>query len=371
MIFKHITLLTAAGIMLAACHSNGYKISGQVEGLADGDTLFLTSDLQTGMPSDTIVVRDGKFSFQGAVDSVHLAMIYSAARNEINAPFFVEPGEVTITLSDTPGKTLVGGTPCNKHWQQLNDSVVNIGREINRIAEHVYGNTLTPEEEQQGMLQIQKLNQRFAALVVKFAKDNIDNEFGYFLLSYYPEEIIDNDTRYELISQLPDKLRQRPAIQHILKAIEAAAKTATGNTIKDFSQPSLDGTSISLMDEVRKNRITIIDFWASWCGPCRQEMPLMVDLYANYKDRGLGIVGISLDENHESWQSAVIKLQMTWPQMSDLKGWNNDIAKYFNITSIPHTILVDAQGKILQRDIRGEELRDFVKNKLAGTQKEK
>ena len=353
--------------LLTSCQSNSYKISGSVsssEGLADGDTLFVTKDLQTGIPSDTLIIQDGKFKLSGETDSTALCMIYSAKRNEINAAFFMEPGTIDIQLTDQPGASRVGGTTCNKQWQTLNDSVMSIGKEINRIAEHIYGNNLSQEEQQKGMEQIDKLNKRFAELVVKTAEKNIDNEFGYFLLTYYPEELIDNNTRAKLIKDLPAEMRQRTAIKQLEQTINAAAKTAEGATIKDFTQKAPDGTEISLMDEVKKYKVTVIDFWASWCGPCRQEMPFMMQMYDKHQSKGLGIIGISLDNDKDAWVKGTEALGFTWPQMSDLKGWDNEIAQHFQVTSIPHTIVVDQKGTILRRGLRGEELEAFVAEQL-------
>lgn len=350
--------------MLAACQSNTYQISGKVEGLQDGDTLLLTYDLNTGEPSDTLIVKDGTFAMQGEVDSVQLAMIYSLTNQEINAPFFMEPGTITISLSEKPGASRVGGTKCNNEWQILNDSVMSIGKDINRIAEHIYGNTVSAEEQAKGMKQIDLLNERFAKMVVERAEKNIKNEFGYFLLTYYPEELIDNNNRSRLIQQLPEEMRSRTAIKKLQEQIDKAKQTAVGNIIPSFSQPAPDGTTIDIMTEVGKNKVTIIDFWASWCGPCRQEMPLMLDLYQQYKDQGLGIVGVSLDSNADAWQQAIAALKLEWPQMSDLKGWENAAAQLFNIQSIPHTIVVDQQGKILQRGLRGEALKSFIEGQL-------
>ena len=362
--FQASILFSAAVLALTACHSNTYKISGAVEGLNDGDTLFITNDLQTGIPTDTLIVKDGKFELSGETDSTYLCMVYSEKRNELNAPFFIEPGNISIKLVETPGASRVGGTKCNEQWQELNDSVMTIGKEINRIAEHIYGNTVDEMEQQKGMDQIEKLNQRFSAIVVKTTEKNIKNEFGYFLLTYYPEELIDNQTRMKLIDKLPDEKQKRPAIQKMLANLKQASESAEGMTIKDFTQPGLDGTPVSLLGEVSKSKITVIDFWASWCGPCRQEMPFMVELYDKYKDKGLGIIGISLDEDSDAWKAATQQLNIPWVQMSDLKGWENVIAKHFCVNSIPHTIVVDQQGKILKRGLRSEKLEEFVVDQL-------
>jgi len=362
--FQASILFSAAVLALTACHSNTYKISGAVEGLNDGDTLFITNDLQTGIPTDTLIVKDGKFELSGETDSTYLCMVYSEKRNELNAPFFIEPGNISIKLVETPGASRVGGTKCNEQWQELNDSVMTIGKEINRIAEHIYGNTVDEMEQQKGMEQIEKLNQRFSAIVVKTTEKNIKNEFGYFLLTYYPEELIDNQTRMKLIDKLPDEKQKRPAIQKMLANLKQASESAEGMTIKDFTQPGLDGTPVSLLGEVSKSKITVIDFWASWCGPCRQEMPFMVELYDKYKDKGLNIIGISLDEDSDAWKAATQQLNIPWVQMSDLKGWENVIAKHFCVNSIPHTIVVDQQGKILKRGLRSEKLEEFVVDQL-------
>lgn len=353
-----------SAVLLASCQSNSYKIKGSVEGLPDGDTLFVTSDLITGVPSDTLVIKDGKFELLGEVDSTALCMVYSASMNEINAAFFMEPGTIKIHLTEEPGASRVSGTHCNDQWQTLNDSVMSIGKEINRIAEHIYSNNLPEEEQQKGMEQIDRLNQRFSDLVVKTVEKNIDNEFGYFLLTYYPEELIDNENRARLVKELPTEMRQRPAIKQFEQELAKAARTAEGSVIQDFTQKAPDGTEISLMAEVKKHKITVIDFWASWCGPCRQEMPFMIQMYDKYQSKGLGILGISLDENSDAWIKGTEALGFTWPQMSDLKGWENEIAQYFQVTSIPHTIIVDQSGKILRRGLRGEQLEQFIAEQL-------
>jgi peroxiredoxin len=351
-------------VVLTSCHSNSYQIKGTAEGLADGDTLYVTADLESGVPTDTIYVKVGRFSFSGETDSVYLCMMYSASHNEINAPFFLEPGTISISLSGTPGNSRVGGTKCNEEWQQMNDSVMSIGKQINRIAEHIYGGNVNEEEQQKGMAQIEQLNVRFSKMVINAVKENTDNEFGYFLLTYYPDDVIDNETRSQLIEKLPASMKARPAIKELLESIKASLRYAEGQQVGDYRQQAPDGTELSLKDEIGKNRITVIDFWASWCGPCCEEMPQMAAMYNNLKDKGLCIIGVSLDEDRDAWTQAIGRLKLTWPQMSDLKGWENEMAREFSINSIPHTIVVDQQGKILRRGLRGHELEQYVTDLL-------
>ncbi len=361
---KSILILTAAGIMLAACQSNTYQIKGTVEDV-QGDTLFLTTDLQQGTPRDTILVKDGQFELSGETDSTYFCMIYSKNEEALNIPLFIEPGTIKVLLSKTPGGSKVGGTAINDEWQRMSDSTMVIGKEINNIAEKVFANEKATEAEQQAaMAKIEQLNQRHAKVVLDFTERNIKNELGYFLLTMFPEEVIPNKDRLRLIKMMPDGLRQRPAIKEMEQQLANASKTEEGAVIEDFTMPSIEGAPMSIMSEVKKNRITVLDFWASWCGPCRQETPLMVEIYKKYKDKGLGFVGISLDEDGDAWKQATDQLGIVWPQMSDLKGWENAAAQMFNITSIPHTIVLDQNGKILRRGLRGQKLEQFIAEQL-------
>lgn len=154
-------------------------------------------------------------------------------------------------------------------------------------------------------------------------------------------------------------------------AVAAAERTAEDEEaadeaplLPDFSLPDMNGKETKVMAIVEKNEITILDFWASWCGPCRGEMPSVVSLYEAYKDKGLGIVGISLDEDKAEWQEAVEKMNMTWPQLSDLQGWNNKAARMFDVNGIPFTMVVDKEGRLLAAGLRGSDLHHFVEQRL-------
>lgn len=131
-------------------------------------------------------------------------------------------------------------------------------------------------------------------------------------------------------------------------------------TVPDFKMPDTDGKEVTFLSEVAKNKITLVDFWASWCAPCRQEMPNIVKIYSEYKDKGLGIIGISLDEDRSEWLNAIKQMDMTWMQLSDLNGWENAAAQIYGVQGIPFTFLVDQNGKLLKAGLRGEELHKAI-----------
>ena len=134
------------------------------------------------------------------------------------------------------------------------------------------------------------------------------------------------------------------------------AQANDGSKFIDFTVPALDGKQVKLADVVAKNKITMVDFWASWCGPCRMEMPNVVEVYKQFHNKGLEIVGVSLDESKEDWETAVKDMGMNWIQTSDLKGWECEAARLYGVRGIPACVLINQKGEIVGRDLRAEEL---------------
>ncbi len=141
--------------------------------------------------------------------------------------------------------------------------------------------------------------------------------------------------------------------------VERARAFVIGGEAPDFTQKTPSGEGFSLSE--LRGKVVLVDFWASWCGPCRRENPNVVRLYQKYKDKGFEILGVSLDKTHGRWVQAIESDGLEWQHVSDLKGWANEVAQAYGVRSIPHTILLDPEGRILARNLRGEAL----ENKLA------
>ena len=137
---------------------------------------------------------------------------------------------------------------------------------------------------------------------------------------------------------------------------DMAASTDVNNTFVDIALPGPQGQTVRVRDYVGQNKLVLIDFWASWCGPCIRELPHVVKAYDLYHDKGLEIVGVSLDKDKASWLAAIEQTGQKWPQMSDLKGWDCEGALFYGIQAIPANVLIDEHGKIIARDLRGEDL---------------
>ena len=184
---------------------------------------------------------------------------------------------------------------------------------------------------------------------------NITNPVGVFL---FKQTFYNNSTEENaaLLEQIPANFQNDETIVKVKEQTEKQKKTAVGTKFIDFEMQTPEGKTVKLSDYAGKGKVVLVDFWASWCGPCRREMPNLVEAYAQYKGKNFEIVGVSLDQDAAAWKESIKKLNMTWPQMSDLKFWQSEGAQLYAVNSIPHTVLIDGDGTIIARGLHGEGL---------------
>lgn len=163
-----------------------------------------------------------------------------------------------------------------------------------------------------------------------------------------------------LIQKYPWLKEAKEVKENIDKALAAAKKTEDGAKFINITQPDPNGKNINLYDYLKGKKYVLVDFWASWCGPCRAENPHVLKVYDKYKSKGFDVFAISLDDKKDRWIQAVKDDKMPWAQVSDLKGWKNEAAQYYNITAIPMNYLLDANGNIVARNLRGDALEKEV-----------
>ena len=167
---------------------------------------------------------------------------------------------------------------------------------------------------------------------------------------------LSEEQQSEIIAQADSTFKAFPGIDKMMSRLEILKNVAVGKQFVDFEMADPKGEVHKLSEFVGNGKVVLIDFWASWCPPCRKETPHLVELYKQYKNKGFEIVGISLDSKADAWAKGVKDLNITWRQLSDLKGWQNAGAALYGVNSIPHTVLVDKDGTIIAKNIHGEEI---------------
>ena len=355
-------LLMAGGLILTACNNEpAYKISGTIENVADGETVYLQEMQGRDMVIlDSAIVKNGTFTFKGGQDStVYRYITYQP--QELWADLFLENGNILVKLGEESQAT---GTPNNDIYQGFKDKFVTYNQEMGELYQKARtDSTLTNEQREELMKQIETKDAEAMDMVYNTIAANIANPVGIYLLPNYAAAF-DLEKQAALADQIPAEYKTNERIARLISNIEVAKKTAVGQKYIDFAMNDPKGKEVKLSDFIGKNKYTLVDFWASWCGPCKKEMPNVVAAYKEYNKKGFGIVGVSLDNDGDKWKEAIKTWGMTWPQMSDLKGWNCEGAAIYGVRSIPATVLIDQEGNIIARNLRGEAIKEKLSELL-------
>ena len=359
---KKIVYLFAAGTMaLAACSNDpAYKISGTIEGAADGELVYLQEVKGREMVKlDSAVVTAGAFTFNGRQDvAANRYITYTPAEGKGKmTDFFLENGNIAVTFGE---ETTVAGTPNNEIYQAYKNEIQPLNKQYGDLYKQYRAEGTTDEQKAELEKQMEEIDNKMNALTFSTIENNIINPVGIHLWpsNSYGMEL---SQLQALAAKVPAEFKTVPSIEKLLNRIVVLEKTAVGQKFTDFTMNDPEGNPVKLSDIIAKNKYTLIDFWASWCGPCRMEMPNVVAAYKEYNKKGFGIVGVSLDRDAEAWKKGIKDLGMTWDHMSDVKFWDCEGAKLYGVNSIPATVLVAQDGTIVARNVRGE----AIKEKLA------
>lgn len=359
--FTYLVIATAAVGMIACTGGNkvGYLVTGTVEGANDGDTVYLQEANGRNLTKlDTAVITKGTFTFEGTQDSVVNRYITCEVNGEsLFIDFFLENGKINVAL--TKNNDVVTGTPSNDAYQEIRVQLNDINQKMRGIYEAMGDTSLSDEQKEAKQKEGAQLEKQYDKVIKEGVQKNITNPVGVFL---FKQAFINNSTEENeaLLQQIPANFQNDKTIARIKEMTEMQKKTAVGTPFVDFEMQTPEGMPVKLSDYVGKGKVVLVDFWASWCGPCRREMPNLVEIYAKYKGKNFEIVGVSLDQDAAAWKEAIKKLNMTWPQMSDLKFWQCEGAQLYAVNSIPHTVLIDGSGKIIARGLHGEELQTGI-----------
>ena len=367
---KKILSLAMLALMLcvAACQQGGYKIQGSANGGADGDTVILARFIgRQGVDTlQTTVIKNGKFAFTGTQDTATMCYVIWSSNTDpdlsIAAQIALENAAITVRI-DTAENAVseISGTPANESLTALNKESQQLNLQGQDIFAVLSDTEATPEARQAAEKQLDELQEQLLGLYRDFVDNNISNIAGQTYLTEFASAF-DDEFVNEKLAAIPETA-VTPELQQLKAVYAEKAATAVGKDFLDIVAATPDGGENSVANVAKDAKVLLIDFWASWCGPCRAEMPHVKAAYEKFHAQGFEIIGVSLDSDGDAWKKAIADLGMTWPQISDLQGWDCEGAKTYSVRAIPATVLIQ-DGKIVARDLRGEKLAQKVEELL-------
>ncbi|SER87940.1 TlpA disulfide reductase family protein [Pedobacter rhizosphaerae] len=323
-------------------------VEGDIAGLEDEQVIFVYYN-GTDDQADTVRVDAGKFIWTKKVDEAQrIGMLFSGAF----VHFFAEEGKILIKgTADSLNSLKISGSTVQDEADDYKKSMLDIEQQQDYISKH-YSTASKLEQD----------SFRTKRSILMRQQDEREKQYvashPNSILSLYIVADWANDGDYygakAMYEQLAKSIQETAQGKRIGQRLVILSRSFLGAKIADFTQNYLNGVPVNFSDF--KGKYLLIDFWASWCGPCRAENPNVLKAYRRYKTKNFTIIGVSLDDNKENWQKAILEDKMPWLQVSDLKGFKNEIASYYGIMSIPTTFLLDPEGKIIAKNLRGESL---------------
>lgn len=339
------------------------RLDGDMKGLKDGVAVFRYYK-DDAYQNDTVSIRDGKFTWLAEMqEPQRVNATILPKRRQLS--FFSDIGYLQLTAHvDSLQDFTLTGSDVQSEANRFNDDARELTPRQKELLQQL---TDAPLEKRPaiGEQLLQLARSRYTEKVKKYVQERPNSLFSLQLVKDMAEDVSGPkyNTVYPLYNSLPAIVRGTPSGKRIAEMLPIMKRSAEGEEIANLSQSDTSGREVSLSSF--KGKYMLVDFWASWCGPCRAENPNLLKAYDTYKSKGFTVVGISLDSDANKWKKAIEEDRMPWTQLSDLKGRENEIAQYYNVRGIPWNILVDPDGRIVARNLRGfalqEKLSELIK----------
>ena len=359
-------------IIISCSETTEYTLNGTID-LEDGqNVLLLGVDEQSQlMPIDTVQIEAGTFSLSGSSKYPEMHYLnFEGVRSLL--PVVIEAGTITVEAKkDSIQKASIKGTKSNQDVARFLEEVRTFNQALQEISFELRNAMLSKDS-----LNVSDLQEQYDDIVVKiadfeinFIKDNPDSYVSSLILEQrVTSGQIETTEAQDLLDQLDNRIQMTKSAQNILELLrqkelqDEANKEApgVGDVVPDFEAPSPNGELVSLNQA--KGKFTVIDFWASWCKPCRNQSPALVELYNSYKNQDVNIVSVSLDRSNKRWLDAIEDDGLNWTHVSNLKHWQDPIAEEYNVRSIPELFLIDDNGTVLARSHDLASINSILKN---------
>ncbi len=354
---KNLWMVGLFALLFSACETKDvFKLTGTLEG-AEGKTIVISTYDQSGINTlDTLILNEGKINYETTLSEPLLILVGEAGKRGA-ANFFADNSAYTIngSVDSLLEATITGGT-LYKEYKKSREADDQL-REISGELRNQYVQAMQEGDADKADSIAAAYDAEVAkadSAKIEIVKTNASNALAAFLVNeiYGHKEL---DQMLEGKALLAEGAIKSVYYKALIERIEKLQSVAVGQEAPDFTLNDVEGNPLALSS--LKGKVLLVDFWASWCGPCRGENPNVVKIYADYKDKGFDILGVSLDNKKDAWLKAIADDHLTWHHVSDLQGWKSAAAQLYAVNSIPHTVLIGKDGKIIANNLRGEELR--------------
>lgn len=336
-------------------NKNNYKIEGNLGGLSDQYVYLQGLEEDNFTIVDSVKAENGEFTFTGNIEKP-LQQHITFENLDAQITFFNEASRISIEGHvDTLQKTTVKGSQAQKTYEKYQRRLNQL-REQQRELYNKYREAQSQGNKDEMKLyenQYQQLDSMRISYSDKFVEDHPESVVSAFITNRFAYNY-DLKELKEKVNSFDQSIENSYYVEQLEDRIEKLERTKVGNKAPDFTMKNTEGEPVSLSDF--RGQYVLLDFWAAWCGPCRAENPNVVKAYQKYNDQGFTVLGVSLDRNKENWLKAIEEDNLTWTQVSDLEGWDNRVSKKYGVMSIPQNYLLDEEGVIVAKNIRGEDL---------------
>jgi peroxiredoxin len=366
---KYFALISSL-LILSCSNENGFNINGTIDAIDDTKVYILQAD-QNNQPfiKDSTTVKSNKFSFKGVSATPQISYMQVEGVNGYVLTI-LENGSINAELyKDSISKSQVYGTKSNDDFVKYKSETKSLVEKMNTISSEAQDAIMNGDVEIAMKLDkdYKKKEQEVLLYEWDFIIDNLDSYMSALLLEVF---MVENKVNKDSIIDVYESFSNRIKVSDVGKNISDLLSQfedpiEVGEVAPDFTAPSLDGSNVTLSQELSLNTVTLLDFWAAWCRPCRVENPNLVRLYKLYNNDGFNIIGVSLDRTKEQWEQAVEDDSLLWTQVSNLNFWNDPIARRYSIRAIPQSYLINQDGIVIGKNLRGDDLEEKIKFALS------